>query len=219
MCVSVCTFSWYMCSLKCIYLQWILHQKSYEISKCPDKINNSHFISLAWACLLNIWLSVPYCSGIIDWKKSSLGLSSSLSHCLCPSPSVTLPLTYPATLGLIYSQDPPLFHRDSFSDDFHPILRILDSMYFVFLCRWWMICVKKLLSIRRRRCCDDGEAVRVRARRIEAQQSPALDLQPWASDWTPTADYLTTTLRYIPILAIHTNVRYVFKPLLFKYQR
>lgn len=57
----------------------------YKMSKCPDKINNSHFISLAWMCLLNIWLSVPYCSGIIDWKKSSLGLSSSLSHCLCSS--------------------------------------------------------------------------------------------------------------------------------------
>lgn len=33
-CVSVCsqyksTFSWYICSFKCIYLQWILHQNSY----------------------------------------------------------------------------------------------------------------------------------------------------------------------------------------------
>lgn len=184
----------------CLYV-WKLHKKTWRFT-----LVSGVFVE---------HMAVPYCSGIIDWKKEFIGfviLALSLSLSLL---AVTLPLTYPATLVLIYSQDPPLFHRDSFSDDFHPIHRILDSMYFVFLCRWWMFRVKTLLAIRRRRC-DDGEAVRVRARRIEAQQSPALDLQPRASDWKPTADYLTTTLRYIPILAIHTNARYVFIPLMFK---
>ncbi len=191
------------------------HKRSYlRFLGVPDKIHT--LFRLFSTCLLNIWLSyttVGWSIGkkLVHWLCHPLSLSfsffSSQSRSLVP----IRPLWC-----LFIHRILPYFHRDSVPDDFYPIHRILDSMYFVFHPQWWMICVKTLLAIRRRRCCDDGEAVCIRAGRLEAQQSPALDLQPWPSDWTPTADYLTTTLRDIPILAIHINVRYVFIRLLFE---
>lgn len=175
-------------------------------------------------CLLNIWLSVPYCSVV----GSSIGKRV---HWVCHPRSLTVSVP----LSLLAGSHPPSYLSGHFGAYLFTGSSLIPS---------WQLFGRfssnpsdtgqhefRLSMSAMNDLCENtaldppppllwwwrGGACQSKADRGPAK--PRAGFTTLNERLNTNSRYLTTTLRYIPILAKHTNVRYVFNPVLFNYQR